>query len=343
MKARRDRKYTKRRSLFFVPSVKNLLLLTGVFLAACQAEADYSKIESQDQNCLLELIVLGIGQDAGAPQIGYQDDPAWSDPDLRLLPTSIAIVDHNTSERILFEATPSITRQLQRLDAMSTRSDSSLGIDGVFLTHAHIGHYAGLIYFGREVAGASNLPVYVMPRFKDYLSKNGPWDQLVALDNINLSLLTDRQSVSPIASVKVTPFQVPHRDEYSETVGYKIETTGKDVFFLPDIDSWDEWDADFKIKIEDMVSRVDYAFLDATFFDNHELPGRDMSKIPHPRVVESMDRLQHLSETQRAGVHFIHMNHSNPIRFADSDATKLVSKRGFSIAREGQRLCLTSE
>jgi len=315
-------------------------LFPVLFMTACHAENSPQKLDAKSTQCLIELVVLGIGQDAGAPQIGYKGDPAWADPNLRLLPTSIAIVDHYTSERILFEATPAITDQLQTLDNVSQRSDSSLGVDGVFLTHAHIGHYAGLIYFGREAAGASNIPVYVMPRFKDYLSANGPWDQLVELNNINLSTLEDRQSVSPIKSVQVTPFQVPHRDEYSETVGYKIETAGQDVFFLPDIDSWDEWEAEFKIKIEDMVESVDYAFLDATFFDDLELPGRDMSKIPHPRVMDSMDRLQHLSETQRAGVHFIHMNHSNPIRFENSSETKLVHSRGFSIAREGQRLCL---
>jgi len=311
-----------------------------LFLAACSAERAPAISGLQGQDCSIELIVLGIGQDAGAPQIGYKDDPAWIDPSLRLLPTSIAIVDHDSSERVLFEATPSMTDQLQVLDDMSERSNTSLGIDGVFLTHAHIGHYAGLIYFGREAAGASNVPVYVMPRFKDYLSANGPWDQLVDLGNISLSDLEDQQSVSPIKSVQVTPFQVPHRDEYSETVGYKIETAGKDVFFVPDIDSWEEWETDFKIKIKDMVSSVDYAFLDATFFDDHELPGRDMSKIPHPRVIDSMDRLQHLSETKRKGVHFIHMNHSNPIRFENSDETKSVLSRGFSIAREGQKLCL---
>lgn len=315
-------------------------LVPVLFLAACRAEQATEKFNTQGEPCSIELIVLGVGQDAGAPQIGYKDDPAWGDPELRLLPTSIAIVDHNTSERILFEATPAMTDQLQILDDMSQRSDSSLGLDGVFLTHAHIGHYAGLIYLGREAAGASNVPVFVMPRFKDYLSANGPWSQLVELGNIGLRDLGDQTSVSPIGSVKVTPFQVPHRDEYSETVGYKIETAGKDVFFVPDIDSWGEWETDFNIKIEDIVSSVDYAFLDATFYDDHELPGRDMSKIPHPRVLESMDRFQHLSDVDRAGVHFIHMNHSNPIRFEDSEESKMVDSRGFSIAREGQRLCL---
>ena len=315
-------------------------LLPLLFLAACDAGSDLAKSDTQGQSCSIELIVLGIGQDAGAPQIGYRNDPAWANPGLRLLPTSIAIVDHNTSERILFEATPSVTHQLQMLDDMSKPSERSLGIDGVFLTHAHIGHYAGLIYFGHEAAGASKIPVYAMPRFKDYLSANGPWDQLVELENISLSTLANQNSVSPIGSVKVTPFQVPHRDEYSETVGYQIETAGKTVFFLPDIDSWEEWETDFKIKIEDIVSNVDYAFLDASFFDDNELPGRDMSKIPHPRVVGSMDRLQHLSDIDRAGVHFIHMNHSNPIRFENSDETKSVRARGFSIAREGQRHCL---
>ena len=35
--------------------------------------------------------------------------------------------------------------------------------------------------------------------------------------------------------IKVNPFLVPHRDEFSETVGYQIEGPNKTALFIPGI------------------------------------------------------------------------------------------------------------
>ena len=308
---------------------------------SCQVDTKpETQIETQANTCNIELIVLGAGQDAGAPQFGNPDDPAWEDPSLRLTATSIAIVNHETSERYLFDATPHITEQLQRLDRLAPSATKNEGLSGVFLTHAHIGHYAGLMFLGREVAGTSGVPVYAMPRMRDYLAQNGPWGQLVDLGNIVLQSLEDRAPITVSNTIKVTPYRVPHRDEYSETVGFIIQSSQKSALYLPDIDSWEEWDTAFDLRIEEVVTQVDFAFLDATFYDDFELPGRDMSLIPHPRVTQSMDLLDHLPAETKAGVNFIHYNHTNAIRFDDSGASKTVNERGFSIAREGDRHCL---
>lgn len=290
--------------------------------------------------CSIELIVLGAGQDAGAPQIGNPQDPAWENPALRLTPTSIALVDHDAGQRYLFEATPRITSQLNLLDAMAPGAGDDLSLSGVFLTHAHIGHYAGLIFFGQEAAGASKVPVYAMPRMTDYLQSNGPWEQLIDLQNIKIATLEDRVPMALSRDISVTPYRVPHRDEYSETVGYVIETTGKNILFVPDIDSWDEWEAEFDLRLEDMLEQVDFAFIDATFYDDHELSGRDMTLIPHPRVAATMERLANQSAEIRSRVQFIHYNHTNPIRFPDAEETQDVYARGFHIARSGDRHCL---
>lgn len=315
-----------------------VIALSALFLSACSA----SQLETSasDVSCATELIVLGIGQDAGAPQIGNRDDPAWADRSLKLTATSIALVDHRDQKRYLFEATPHITEQLQLLDDLAPMEAGSLGVDGVFLTHAHIGHYAGLMFFGREAAGAKNIPVHVMPRFADYLESNGPWSQLVSLGNIDLQLLAERTPAPLGGGISVTPYRVPHRDEYSETVAYIIEAGDASALFVPDIDSWEEWETEFGVKLTEIVETVDYAFLDATFFDDNELPGRDMSLIPHPRVTETMYFLQDYPDDVRARVHFIHINHTNKIRFEDSEETQSVLRRGFRVAREGQKVCL---
>lgn len=303
------------------------------------AETEIS-IDPDRSVCSIELIVLGAGQDAGAPQIGNPQDPAWEDPSLRLTPTSIALVDHDAGQRYLFEATPQITSQLNLLDKLAPSSGDSLSVSGVFLTHAHIGHYAGLMFFGREAAGASGVSVYAMPRMTDYLQSNGPWEQLIDLQNIEMMTLKDRVPMALSEDLSVTPYRVPHRDEYSETVGYVIKTKGKNTLFVPDIDSWDEWDAEFDLRLEDMLEHVDFAFIDATFYDDHELPGRDMTLIPHPRVEATMDRLANQPAKVRSRVQFIHYNHTNPIRFPDAEETQDVYARGFQIARSGDRHCL---
>ncbi len=317
------------------------LIASAIATGSCTVESIWAAPSApQTARCSVELIVLGAGQDAGAPQFGNPDDPAWKDPSLRLTATSIAVVNLETSERYLFDATPNITEQLQRLDTLSPSEAKNEGVAGVFLTHAHIGHYAGLMFLGREVAGTSGVPVYAMPRMREFLAQNGPWGQLVELGNIVLKSLEDRTPITISNTIQVTPYRVPHRDEYSETVGYIIQSSQKSALYLPDIDSWEEWDTDFDLRIEDIVKQVDLAFIDATFYDDFELPGRDMSLIPHPRVTQSMELLEHLPPETKTGVNFIHYNHTNAIRFHDSDAAKTVTQRGFSIAREGDRHCL---
>jgi pyrroloquinoline quinone biosynthesis protein B len=281
--------------------------------------------------------VLGIAQDAGYPQTNcYQPHckRAWEDPSLRRLTSSIAVVDEEARAKYLFDATPDIREQLYQLHLAAPDGDFTL--DGVFLTHAHIGHYTGLMHFGHEAAGTSQVPVYAMPRMLEFLSSNGPWDQLVRYRNIRLMPLGDAAPVGFGERLTVTPFTVPHRDEYSETVGYRITGPDKTAVFIPDIDKWNRWETD----IRELVRGVDYALLDAAFFADGELPGRDMSKIPHPFVAESMALFDDLSSEEKSRVIFIHMNHSNPLLIDGSEAQREVERRGFRYATEGLRLAL---
>jgi pyrroloquinoline quinone biosynthesis protein B len=281
--------------------------------------------------------VLGITQDAGYPQANcYQPHclRAWENPELRRLTSSIAVVSTESKKKYLFDATPDIREQLYQLNRVA--SDYEFTLDGVFLTHAHIGHYTGLMHFGHEASGSSDVPVYAMPRMLEFLSTNGPWDQLVRYQNIRLIPLGDGKPVRVDKTLRVTPFMVPHRDEYSETVGFRIEGPTRTAVFIPDIDKWDDWDTD----IRDIVRASDYALIDATFFADGELPGRDMSNIPHPFVSESMALLGDLTDEEKSRVIFIHMNHTNPLLIDGSDAQAEVERRGFRYATEGMRLPL---
>ncbi len=310
-------------------------LVTIVFFL-CLALGSSAAFGSEQDNNSPYLYVLGVGQDAGYPQAGcYLPHcmPGWENVRLRKGAVSLGMIDPAANKKYMFEATPDLPQQLYELEveAPSERYD----LAGIFLTHAHIGHYAGLMFLGHEVMSTSNVPVFAMPRMNQFLKDNGPWSQLVTFENISLQLLTNNKSEN-LGQLTVTPFLVPHRDEYSETVGYRIEGPNKSAIFIPDINKWDEWDTD----IAKLVKTVDYALLDAAFFADGELPGRDMSKIPHPFVLETMRILEHLSERERNKVWFIHMNHTNPILNPDSAETRQVESAGFNIARQGMRLGL---
>lgn len=305
-------------------SIKRLLLIICVTLPT------FAKAKSDSAY----LYILGVAQDAGYPQAGcYQPHcmPGWENKTLQRGATSIALIDPVAKSKILFEATPNLPQQLYNLEQEAPSSKYTFG--GVFLTHAHIGHYAGLMFFGHEAMGSNNIPVYAMPKMAEYLAKNGPWSQLVDYGNISLRDLQHNQALD-VNGITITPFLVPHRDEFSETVGYLIEGPSKTAVFIPDINKWSVWDTD----IAELITQVDYALLDATFFDDGELPGRDMSKVPHPLVTETMQRLGALSTEQRGKVWFIHMNHTNPLLDADSQASKRVRAAGFNITSEGIRL-----
>nr|WP_255551872.1 MBL fold metallo-hydrolase [Erythrobacter crassostrea] len=263
-----------------------------------------------------------------------------------MYPSSLGLIDRENDQRFLFDATPHITRQMAYLEE-ATRTDRTkprepgLRLDGVFLTHAHIGHYLGLAYLGREAANTSGVPVYAMPRMAKFLRENGPWDQLVSARNIAITEIEEGSLTVISNEFGVFPITVPHRDEYSETVGFFISTPDKRALYVPDLDSWDEFAELNGETLEDLMSRVDYAFIDATFWDDSELKGRDMGAIPHPRVTGTMEQLADLPKSERAKVHFIHYNHTNPIRDPASAESKQVKARGFNVARRGMRMCLS--
>jgi pyrroloquinoline quinone biosynthesis protein B len=185
------------------------------------------------------------------------------------------------------------------------------------------------MYLGKEATDAQNIPVYVMPRMEDFLTSNGPWDQLVKRKNITLQKMSPNKSVPISDSISVTPIIVPHRDEYTETVGFRIKGPKKSALFIPDIDKWERWDQDIINEIE----QVDYAFLDATFFSGKEINNRDISHIPHPFVIESLEKFKELSLSEKNKIIFIHFNHTNPLLDEESQESEYVIRQGYNIGR----------
>lgn len=312
-----------------------ILLLIGLPFLSCsekkQQEAITTELEvTTNKITAPSLIILGTIQDAGSPHIACKKEccaSLFENPDSNRQVVSLGIVDPENDKIYLFEATPSFTTQVKTLMQFSA-SEKELP-DGIFLTHAHIGHYTGLMYLGKEATNANEITVYAMPRMKSFLENNGPWSQLVSNKNIELSALENNSEVTLTSNIKVVPFIVPHRDEYSETVGYKIIGPNKSVVFIPDIDKWQKWELD----IVEVISKSDYAFIDATFYSGDEINTRDISEIPHPFIIESMALFESLPASEKNKIHFIHFNHTNPVVNPESEAYKVITGNGFHVAQ----------
>lgn len=284
-------------------------------------------------------VVLGTAQDGGLPQIGGtapEDDAARRDPTRRRRVASLLIVDPATRERFLIDATPDLPAQTEIADRIAPRPKAAARpplFDAIALTHAHVGHYAGLMHLGREIYGATGQRVLASDRMAGFLERNGPWELLVRLNNIRLERIKP-DSATPLNSrISITAIPVPHRDEYSDTFAFIVRGPSRSILWLPDIDKWEKWDR----RIEDVIAGVDVAYVDGTFHDGDELPGRAMSEVPHPFITESLARFASLDAKQRSKVVFIHLNHTNPAATPGSRARTAIEGAGMRVAREGER------
>ena len=295
------------------------LMLSFITVAVCNGQAT-----SQIQDPF--VVVLGTLQDGGSPHMGCEKE-CCKNPDASRKVVSLGLIDPVSNKKFLLEASPDFVAQTRMLKAFLPSSANTLP-DGIFLTHAHIGHYAGLMFLGREAMNSKAVPVYAMPKMKSFLENNGPWSQLVSLNNILINPLSEGkwENISP--SLKVKTILVPHRDEFSETVGFIIEGPHKKLLFIPDIDKWEKW----RTAIVSLIKEVDYALIDGTFYSAAEVGNRNIAEIPHPLVQESMKLFDNLPAKEKEKIMFIHFNHTNPLLNKQSEEARLVKSKGFGIA-----------
>ncbi len=262
-------------------------------------------------------VVLGTAQDGGNPQLG---SGGVGLP--RMVASLAAIADDGT--RLLVDVTPDVKAQLTHLEEIAPSPPVSRNVvDHIVLTHAHMGHYTGLVQFGAEAHNADGIECWVTRSMADFLRSNQPWRALEDGGHIELHITEPGESFSPASGLDVRLAPVPHRPDFTDAVGVSLN----DVFYLPDIDGWEEWPA-----AEAELSRHRICLLDATFYDHDELPGRDITKIPHPLVPDTVARFRHLAEDRR--LILTHLNHSNPISDPASREARLVREAGFEVATD---------
>jgi pyrroloquinoline quinone biosynthesis protein B len=278
-------------------------------------------------NGSIEVFLLGAAQDAGLPQPGCDCEnclAAGLDHDKAEFPSSIAVIDHTAESFWIIDATPALPEQLHLL----RRSTKGYKLKGIFLTHAHIGHYTGLIYFGREAMSSKNMPVYASDRMCSFLLENEPWSMLVSLGTVTPVPIDENQTVNITPAVSVQPFEVPHRSEFTDTHAFTIRGPSRSLFYCPDTDSWETWSTD----ILSFVRDIDHALLDGTFYSSGEISQVRMDEVPHPLVERTVEKLQVVSSK----ITFIHMNHSNPI-YRDGIERKRLFDQGFGIGKKGRK------
>ncbi len=268
-----------------------------------------------------------MAQDAGVPQAGCRCARcrrAWTSPDSVRLAACLGIIDHPAQRFWLVDATPDIRSQLATLHHNFTGYE----LAGVALTHAHAGHYTGLVHFGKEGWNTAGLPLYASSRMLQFLLENQPWASLLAA-NLKPVVLEAGVDMALSDLVGLLPVAVPHRGEFSDTLAFTIVTEERKLFYCPDIDGWQGFD------LEGALAGVEYALLDGSFYSADELPGRDLADIPHPLAADTAARVADLP----VWTWLVHLNHSNPLHDQGPERGALES-RGIGIGWQSQRWSL---
>lgn len=276
----------------------------------------------------MQVLILGSGQDAGVPQISCDCSncsQTRKNPKLKLLGPSIALLDLEKKYCYLIDASPDIKQQIESIKEIlpKVKTQETIPISGIFLTHAHFGHVSGLWLLGKECIDTQEITVFCTSKMSEFLTNNHPFSHMLTRKNLCLSEMKKNQ-IYPIEDFRVTSFQVPHRDEYADTVGYIIEQNKK-LLYLPDLDYWTE-------ELIKLVESVDIALIDGSFYSKDELPGRD--DVPHPPIKETINLL----DPNKTEIYFTHFNHTNLILNEKGNERKEILEKGFKLVFDGLKI-----
>jgi len=274
-------------------------------------------------------VLLGSAQDGGIPH------PACRCPRClgarqgtipRRTAASLGIYLPQQGRRYIIDASPSLPAQLELLDSVTGEEpwDLKKPVDGVFLTHGHFGHIGGLPYLGKEVASASEVPVWCTSGLADYLQSNRPYSDLIEYQHIKLHGINAGDEVTLAPGRTLSALDVPHRTDVSDTLAFRLVGPEHSLLYVPDVDYLTR-------ELIREASRVDYALIDGTFYSAEELGRRSAADVPHPPIGESVDKLSSAADR----VWFIHLNHTNPVADPRSRLHHQVLSKGYRVPEDG--------
>lgn len=278
---------------------------------------------------------LGIAQDAGIPQIGCNCkvcSEIYRGERKEEYPVSLGIINEKTGKKFMIEATPEFSKQYRKL--IDIEKGEKLG--GIILTHAHIGHYTGLMMLGREALNTKKLKVFVSSKMGEFLKNNAPWNQLIKLDNIEIIEFKNRVPFVLDEGIEITPIEVTHRNEYADTYGFLVKGEEK-IFFVPDIDRWSGFEDD----LNNLIKECKKVIVDATFYTKEEIGkvrGRDLNEIPHPTIEETIKYVED-NKLPSEKIVFTHFNHTNMV-LSNEAIRKSVEEKGFILSQEDMEILI---
>ncbi len=258
----------------------------------------------------MKLRFLGTAQDGGIPQAGCSCKNCLQYPR-----SASSIVLLNNNDAIVFDITPDFRAQWSRLCKVFPAE-----LKSIYLTHAHWGHYGGLPLLGQEAWNIKKLPIFMSEEFSKFIQTNEPFKTLVTNNNIIIHKIEDGLE----SKHNIVPINVPHRQDFTDTFAFSFELNDRKVIYLPCLDYFDD-------RVIGIIQSHDLAILDGTFYSDDELPERDITKIPHPRVSDSIDTFGDMADR----IIFTHLNHSNPIANPNSELRQQMESMGYRIAEDG--------
>src|SRR5262249_19650490 len=117
----------------------------------------------------------------------------------------------------------------------------------------------------------------------------------------------------------------------SDTMAFVLKGPRRTVLFVPDVDAWERTPG----LLDELLAGIDVAYVDGTFWDGSELPGRDLTEIRHPLMRDTMQRLAAFARAHPGAVRFVHLNHANPA-LRDPPVQARIAAAGFAVAAQGE-------
>ena len=245
----------------------------------------------------------------------------------RRLASSAAVIDRKGGRAWLIDASPDLPEQMETVrDAMGGSKVSGVPLSAILLTHIHMGHYWGLGHLGKEGMMPRGLPVIAPPAAARFLGENRPFKDMVEWGALDVRVSHPGDTINLTEDLSMRPVTVPHRADFSDTVAGLVEGPREKVLYAPDMDRLED-------SFVDVMTSVDMAIIDGTFYYRDEIPGA-MDRVPHPPVEESIVRLRRVLE-EGTRVAFTHLNHTNPLCDPRSYEFEQVVSQGFGVLLDG--------